>query len=88
VERSSGDGKIQRVGFKPMAIGGLAFGLFEHGTTEVASENMSGLRVRIQSQRQIAGAAADIQHLRAGPFENVREAGYGARAPITIDVQR
>src|SRR5262249_47338312 len=55
----------------------------QHFVREVAGQHGMPLR---QRKRQIAGAAADIEHARIGPVENVPQFPHRPRAPVAIDV--
>ena len=41
-----------------------------------------------ERQHQVAGAAADIQHARAGPLQNGAHAAHRAGAPEAVDIER
>src|SRR5580704_5327671 len=55
---------------------------------KVAAKDGGRTAAGFKREREIARAAANIQHLSAGPFENRRHARHRAGAPEAIDIHR
>src|SRR5208283_3690380 len=88
VEGGVGEREPQGVGLENdgRTVGDFAARRDQHGMAEIGAVDQPST-AHGEGQQQVAGPAAQVQHARAGPAEDLRKAPRGARPPVSIQLK-